>query len=341
MRQTESTDRRAYARRFQAAARALDSAAHVVRMMRQVDRARRSGQRGAVIVGGNRLRVARRVGLLASSMNPLTCAHVALAEAAKVGARLDALCWVATIVTIDKEHVERATLADRLVEAQMYARAAHDMLLLLPGGLYVEQARAAHALLAADVEIVLIVGFDKVAQIFDPRYYTDRDAALHELFTEAELAVAPRAGASEDDLRALLARPENQAFAERVRYFPLAARYVADSSTEARALAASGDYGESLRALLAPEGLALASTAHPYEPARPPGRDDLGDDYSARQTLLKELRGATPQQLGDAPDLAQLVAWSAEQTARGAALRAWATAGTQVFAGLRAALAAS
>ncbi|HEX8994975.1 MAG TPA: hypothetical protein VF812_02980 [Ktedonobacterales bacterium] len=334
---------RVYERRYRAAARALDQTAQVVRMSRLIEKARRLGAEGGVVVtGGSRFRNAQRVGLLASSMNPLTCAHSALAEAAKAEARLDMLGWVATSITIDKERVERAALVDRLVECQQYARAERDGLLLLNGGLYVEQARAAHALLRSSVDVVLIVGYDKIVQIFDPRYYTDRDAALRELFAEAEVAVAPRAGAGADELRALLDRPENRPYAEHVHFIQLESRYVADSSTEARALASRADQRERLRELLAPEGLALALEARPYEPRRDAGPADLGDAYTARQTLLAALvdglGDASLRALASAPPLSHLVEWSAEGNARGAALRSWAMRKDRRLVGFWAAL---
>lgn len=334
-------DEERYEQRVQRATQMLDTPVAAVGMLRRIAQARsRRGAAGVIIEGNERLPAARRVGLLASSMNPLTRAHVALADAARVAGRLDALCWVATTVTIDKEHVERATLADRLVEAQVYAEATGDGLLLLKGGLYVDQARAAHQLLAPGAEVALIVGFDKIVQIFDSRYYTDRDEALRELCAEAELLVAPRQGYTEADLQTLLARPENRPFAERVRYCALPERYQSDSSTEARALAADGHYDAPLRELLAPEGLALALASRPYEPTRPPGMHDLGDAYTTRQMLIHALRQIPLASLGKADlSLARLVSWSAEVNARGDALRAWARSqGRHTLAGLRAAL---
>ena len=336
-------DAERYEGRFQRAAQALDAPAAAVGMSRRIALARTRRIAGGLIIEGNeRLPTARRVGLLASSMNPLTRAHVALAESAREAGRLEALCWVATTVTIDKEHVERATLVDRLVEAQVYAEATGDGLLLLKGGLYVEQARAAHQLLAPGAEVALIVGFDKIVQIFDPRYYTDRDAALRDLFAEAELLVAPRLGYTEADLRALLARTENQPFADRVRYCALPDRYQADSSTEARSLAASDPSDARLRELLAPEGLALTLAAQPFKPIRPPGPHDLGDTYTTRQTLIHALREIPTAVLRDTElSLARLVGWSAEENARGAALRAWARSHTRhTLTGLRTALVA-
>lgn len=335
-------DEEHYERRFHQATQALDTPAAPLGMLRRISQAHsRRVTGGFIIEGSERLSMARRVGLLASSMNPLTRAHVALADAARVAGHLDALCWVATTVTIDKEHVERAMLADRLVEAQLYAEATGDGLLLLKGGLYVDQARAAHQLLAPGAEVALIVGFDKIVQIFDPRYYTDRDVALRELCAEAELLVAPRQGYAEADLQALLARPENRPFAERVRYCALPERYQSDSSTEARALAADGHYDALLRELLAPEGLALALASRPYEPMRSPGPHDLGDEYTARQMLIHALREIPAASLdGVKLSLARLVRWSAEDNARGEALRAWARSQARhTLAGLRVALA--
>ncbi|MDE3229808.1 MAG: hypothetical protein KGO05_07985, partial [Chloroflexota bacterium] len=219
----DTLDLREYRRRYRLAARALDNVAAVARLPNEAPEYRAHGV--AVLAGRTRLRAARRIGLLASSMNPLTRAHLALADAACISARLDALAWVATARTINKEDVERATLADRLMAARRLARESGDALLLMRGGLYVEQARAARALLSPGAHIALIVGFDKVVQIFDPRYYADRELALRELFAEAELVVAPRGDESEGALVALLAQPANRPFAAHVHFCPLAAEY--------------------------------------------------------------------------------------------------------------------
>ena len=59
-------------------------------------------------------------------------------------------------------------------------------------------------------------------QIFDPRYYDDREAALRRLFGQAAFLVAPRDEHSAADLAALLGRPQNAPYAGRVR--PASAR---------------------------------------------------------------------------------------------------------------------
>ncbi len=296
---------------------------------------------GATILAGReRLRSARRIGLLATSMNPLTQAHMALADAACAVARLDALAWVAAQQSVDKERVTRASLPDRLLAAWVFAHSSGDGLLLVNGGLYVEQARMARALLAPDVEISLIVGFDKVPQIFDPRYYRDRDAALSALFAEAELIVAPRAGASEDDLAALLSRPENRSFASRVRFCPLPEEYTTDSSSDARTLAVGGRESHALREVASPEGLALALASGPYMPERAVTDNDAVDTYSVRQAYLAACENASPAQAGALPRVREIVAWSGKSDPRGAALRQWLRTSPRTLVGLDDALSA-
>lgn len=311
-------------RRYEAAVRTLDSVVRMVALYRQLERARVDQSiHGVALVGGRMLRASRRVGVLATSMNPLSRAHVALARSARTSAGLDAICWVATQVTVDKEGVQRASLVDRLAQTSAAARALGDGLALLDGGLYVEQARAVRALLAPDATVALIVGFDKIVQIFDPRYYSDRDSALRELFAEAEVVVAPRGDSGESELQALVSRPENIEFADQVRFAPLEARYRTDSSTEARELASAGRRVADLRRLLTPEGLALANVTGAYELAHATSGDGLGDRYTARMTIIAALASLASADLRGLPSLHELVAMSGADDARGAALRDW------------------
>lgn len=317
------------ARRQGAAASLLDDALSATAMARRVARVDPAAAPGGLLLaGGARLRGARRVGLLAASANPLTHAHIALAQAARQTAQLDALLWVGVAVTVDKERVARATLADRLLETRAYARYAGDAVALLNRGLYVDQARAARSLLAPGAEFTFVVGFDKIEQIFDPRYYHDRDAALRDLFAEASVLVAPREGQGEQALTALLAQPENRPYAGRVAFCLLPADYARDSSSAARALAAKrepeGREGAAaLHALVAPEGLALAALG-PYAGELSPSAHSLGDVYSARQVWIRALSRLPTAALRRSPPLHDLLAWSGEASAGGEALRAWA-----------------
>jgi len=47
---------------------------------------------------------------------------------------------------------------------------------------------------------------DKVMQIFDPRYYQDRDTALKGLFTEVQLIAGSRGPLGEKELKEFLSK---------------------------------------------------------------------------------------------------------------------------------------
>lgn len=275
----------------------------------------------------------RRVCLLAGSFNPLTQAHVAVAEAARKAAHLDVIIWVLTAVTIDKERVARASHPDRLGQLSAYTESAPpaggNLLALLNRGLYVDQAIAVHQLLGSSAQLFILVGFDKIVQIFDPRYYSDREAALHALFAQATLLVAPRAGAGEAELETLLAKPENALYHHRVRFIPMPPEYSDESSTEIRALAARHDSasGEILSRLVTPEGKALTETGA-YVPAVTTENvavldvDNTTDTYLWRQAWIRAFaRTQSPILWGNLPPLSTLVAYTAAPDKRGTTIR--------------------
>ncbi|MEO6891297.1 MAG: hypothetical protein ABI456_17465, partial [Ktedonobacteraceae bacterium] len=99
---------------------------------------------------------------------------------------------------------------------------------------YVEQAKALHSSFPQVTKLTFLVGFDKIVQIFDPRYYANRDAALIDLFTRADILVAPRGEAGTDELSQLLHAPENRGFAHHVHALPLDPAYRAVSSSSIR-----------------------------------------------------------------------------------------------------------
>jgi nicotinic acid mononucleotide adenylyltransferase len=280
----------------------------------------RSTADAQVIAGQTLLRGARRVGLLAGSFNPLTTAHVALAEAARSAAHLEALAWTCATVTVDKERVTHATLADRL--AQLLAYTEHlpgNALVMVNRGLYVDQARLVRALAAVGAEIEIVVGFDKVVQILDPHYYTDRETALSELFATAHLVVAPRGPDGRESLDALLKRPENLLYAGCIRFLDLPAALAAESSTAARHLAAGSTAGlAALRTLLPPEGVALAAETGAYDAS---GSGAARADWRAR--WLDALAAVPPAETRALPPLHLLVAATLAAGARGDAVRRW------------------
>jgi nicotinamide-nucleotide adenylyltransferase len=138
--------------------------------------------------------------------------------------------------TVDKEMVEHPLIADRLMLLSeiVQRRLPHAGILLFNRGLYVEQARAMRASFPGVRRILFLVGFDKIVQIFDARYYEDRDGDLAELFRLAELLVAPRGTAGLEELNELLQRPENRRFAHSIQSIALNSTYRDISSSEIR-----------------------------------------------------------------------------------------------------------
>jgi nicotinic acid mononucleotide adenylyltransferase len=159
-----------------------------------------------------------RLGLLPGSFNPPTVAHETLAHAGLAAGGLDRVWYSLSTRTVDKEVVTGACLEDRLLLLDLLtAEDARLGTVILNRGLYVDQAQIVRAAYPDLGELVFLVGFDKIVQIFDPRYYDDRDAALGQLFALAAFLVAPRGNDEGPALAALLDRPENRRFAGAVR----------------------------------------------------------------------------------------------------------------------------
>ncbi|GCE05812.1 hypothetical protein [Dictyobacter aurantiacus] len=178
--------------------------------------------------------------IFTGSFNPPTVAHLALLKQGWRYARAQRepahLYSAFSKRTVDKEGVERPLLLDRVILLQdlLRARLPRTGILLFNRGLYVDQARAVRQTFPRVKRILFLMGFDKIEQIFDPRYYEDRDASLEELFHLAELLVAPRGTAGEEALAELLQRPQNQRFAPYVHSQSFDAAYRDISATLVR-----------------------------------------------------------------------------------------------------------
>ncbi len=175
----------------------------------------------AVLVDGREPVRGGRVGVLPGSFNPPTVAHLELARAARRRFELDTVAFSLSSVIVDKERVEGLCREDRLLLLSLLsADDAGAAAVVVNRGLYSEQAPAFRACFGGDADLWFIVGMDKVLQIFDRKYYEDRDAALDTLFAHARLIAANRETWGGEALRALLDRPENAPYKDRVE--PLA-----------------------------------------------------------------------------------------------------------------------
>ena len=151
-----------------------------------------------------------RVGILPGSFNPPTIAHMELAGAAQRRFDLDHVVFSLSSAIVDKERLEGLCREDRLLllslMAQQHPWAA---VAVVNRGLYSEQVPAFRSAFGGGADLWFIVGMDKVLQIFDPKYYDDRDRALNALFAHARLIAANREDWGGEELRALLEEPRN------------------------------------------------------------------------------------------------------------------------------------
>ncbi|HXZ04683.1 MAG TPA: hypothetical protein VEH81_07605 [Ktedonobacteraceae bacterium] len=173
------------------------------------------------------------------SFNPPTLAHLALLKQAwqfaRVHGPMHVYAAISTHIT-DKERVQRPLLLDRiaLLETVLRNHVRHTGIILFNRGLYVQQAEAVYSAFPRVSGLFFLIGYDKIVQVFDPRYYQDRDQALQELFELADFLVAPRGDAGPEELRTLLDRPENRKYAGHVHALALNAAYRYISSTRIR-----------------------------------------------------------------------------------------------------------
>lgn len=176
--------------------------------------------------------------IFTGSFNPPTLAHLAMLKQAHHYARTHTsmrLYAAMSKQTVDKEGVVRPLFLDRLDLLERLMKRFRDAgILLFNRGLYVEQALAIRHSFPRVREIYFLMGFDKIVQILDPRYYDNRDAALEGLFAQAKLLVAPRGDDGPDALRALLQQPENMRFARYIEPLALNTAYREISATHIR-----------------------------------------------------------------------------------------------------------
>ena len=144
-----------------------------------------------------------RVGCYPGSFNPLTVAHLAVAEAARDAAALDRVDLVISRDALGKDDVADEELEQRLAQLRS-AAAAHDWL-----GVALTEHRLVVDI-AQGYEVV-IMGADKWRQVNDPDWYADvaaRDDAVARL---PRALVAPRGDDEPDDVELLDLDPAHRA----------------------------------------------------------------------------------------------------------------------------------
>ncbi len=223
------------------------------------------------------------------SFNPPTTAHLALLKDASTYLRdhvEQAQLYAAfSKRTIDKENVERPLLLDKvyLLHTILKHRLAHTGIMLFNRGLYVEQAEAVYASFPGVRRLFFLMGYDKLVQIFDPHYYTDRDSSLLALFNLASLLVAPRGNGGEHEIGELLHQPQNERFARYVQIIPFDSSYRIISSTEIR------QGGKAAMHATPREVQQFIRETHAYAPPLQRADGSQVDAYGERSKQLQQL----------------------------------------------------
>ena len=178
---------------------------------------------------------------LSASFNPLTVAHVWLIqEASRIAPPGEVLLLLAR-ANVDKAVTgfpleRRLSLLARFAEARPTLSVA-----VCSHGRFVDKAEAIRPHYPAGTRLAFIVGFDTLVRLFDPKYYTDRDASLSALFRASDFIAANRAPDPPEAVTAFLARPEVASYADRIRMIQLPPEIAAISATLVRARLARGE----------------------------------------------------------------------------------------------------
>ena len=169
----------------------------------------------------------KRVGVLAGAFNPVTRAHIALADAA-LKAVDEVVCVVPRVYP--HKHFHGAALGDR-VEMLHLAGAGRYRVEITEGGLFIDIARE---LRQGETEIAFVCGRDAAERILHWDY--GEAGAIEKMLGEFSLLVAERGGQYE--------APEH--LRHRVRPLALDADFSDVSSTEVRRHIAAGEPWEHL-----------------------------------------------------------------------------------------------
>lgn len=168
----------------------------------------------------------KRVGVLAGAFNPVTRAHLALAEAA--GKIVDQVICVVPRVYPHK-HLHGASLEDRIEMLKLAG--GRYRVEIAEGGLFIDIARE---LRQPDIEICFICGRDAAERVIDWDY--GEAGAIEKMLTEFSIIVAERGGTYE--------APEH--VRHRVHRLDLGEDFSGVSSTEVRRRIAAGEPWEHL-----------------------------------------------------------------------------------------------
>jgi nicotinate (nicotinamide) nucleotide adenylyltransferase len=215
----------------------------------------------------------RRLGVLSAAFNPITRAHVALAQSAAQHYQLHEVLFLLPITQPHK------LIHDALIDArlQMLTLALQGnpaySIGLCTHGLFIDICRAVGAAYPPQTRLWIITGRDAAERILTWPY-PEPDKVLGELFARAELLVANREVAFR-----LPETPIVRAHAGHVHHLPLPVEYSHVSATQIRDRLAKG---EDVSELVPPSVLGYIQAHHLYQqtgqsPSTPPPPSGVGE----------------------------------------------------------------
>lgn len=184
----------------------------------------------------------RRLGVFASSFNPVTRAHLELMRRAAGAFALDETLALAGTANADKSRYE-ASLKDRLNMLSLALEVEDQISIGLSShAFFVDMIDALALVYGASKRLYFVLGFDTFARLLDPgdkytalyyRKFRDRTEALEYLLARCRLVVAGRAGADHTHVQAALCQTP-EAFRDRVLYLDFPADLGELSATQVR-----------------------------------------------------------------------------------------------------------
>ena len=169
---------------------------------------------------------------------------------------------------------------------------------------------------------MFVVGYDKIQQILDSRYYADREASLDQLFSLSSFLVAERGDHGAEDLGSLLDQEANRTYRQRITALTTLPVYhdPALSSTGVRTANARGaGRAVSAQSVPGPVQAFIETTGVYAAPVALPSGETI-DRYEVRLKILEALF-AEPESDFSPGEFRAAVSLATKETDTGRALR--------------------
>ncbi len=186
-----------------------------------------------------------RVAVLPSAYNPPTLAHVHLLD---LGLSIEGVTSAAALLTTKNvaKEVFGAGLVDRVAMLLAVQRDRPSFAVLATNrARLIDQAAALRAW-RPGLEFDLVVGYDTLVRLFDPRYYTDMFAELRPFFDRHRVIATNRGQHGIDAVEGFIGRPEARPFAGAILVRELDDHPASLSSSAARDDVARGEQPSAL-----------------------------------------------------------------------------------------------